>query len=84
MVQSAEEAKKEIRAKRQLDQEDEGREQRIEVRRQQRLKQEALKRAKRRKRMVKMAAAWVGVIFVLFLVATWFSGDLVAWLHKFG
>ena len=84
MVQSAEEAKKSIRAKRQLDDEDEGREHRIEERRKQRIKQDAIKRAKRRRRMVKLSLAWVGVIFVIFFGVTWFSGDLVAWLDKFG
>ena len=55
MVQNAEQAKKAIQSKRQLDDEDEGREHRIEERRKQRIKQDALKRAKRRRRMVKPA-----------------------------
>ncbi|MBT3550342.1 MAG: hypothetical protein HOO19_13285 [Rhodospirillaceae bacterium] len=80
MAQSAQEAKKAIKAKRQLDNEDEGREHRIEGRRKQRMKQDAIKRAKRRKRIMKMSAAWVGVIFVIFLAVTWFSGDLIAWM----
>jgi hypothetical protein len=80
VAQSAQEAKKAIKAKRQLDNEDEGREHRIEGRRKQRMKQDAIKRAKRRKRIMKMSAAWVGVIFVIFLAVTWFSGDLIAWM----
>lgn len=84
MVQNAEQAKKAIQSKRQLDDEDEGREHRIEERRKQRIKQDALKRAKRRRRMVKMSAAWVGVIFVAFLAVTWFSGDLIAGFDKIG
>jgi len=44
------------------------------------MKKDAIKRAKRRKRIMKMSAAWVGVIFVIFLAVTWFSGDLIAWM----
>lgn len=69
---------------RQLNDEDEGREHRIEERRKQRMKQDAIKRAKRRRRIVKMSLAWVGVIFFLFLGVTWFSGDLVSWMKKYG
>jgi hypothetical protein len=84
VAQSAQEAKKSRQDKRQLNDEDEGRELRVEERRKQRLKQDAIKRAKRRKRMVKMSLAWVGIIFVIFLSATWFSGDLVSWMESFG
>ena len=84
MAQSAQEAKKSRQDKRQLNDEDEGREHRVEERRKQRIKQDAIKRAKRRRRMVKMSLAWVGVIFVTFLGVTWFSGNLVSWMEQFG
>ena len=84
MAQSALEANKSRQDKRQLNDEDEGREHRVEERRKQRIKQDAIKRAKRRRRMVKMSLAWVGVIFVTFLGVTWFSGNLVSWMEQFG
>ena len=84
MAQSALEANKSRQDKRQLNDEDEGREHRVEERRRQRIKQDAIKRAKRRRRMVKMSLAWVGVIFVTFLGVTWFSGNLVSWMEQFG
>ena len=64
-----------------LDDEEEGREKRIQLRKQQRLKAEVEKKARKRKRMFKVAGAWIGVIIVGFLVVTWFSKDVVSWFH---
>jgi len=64
-----------------LENEAESREKRIKMRQEQRLKTEAALRIKRRRRMFKVAGAWIGAIFVVFFLATWFSTDFVNWLH---
>lgn len=67
----------------QLDHEAEDRTRRIKIRRQQRLKKEAAARIQKRKRMLKVATVWVGLIFLGFLAATWFSADFVHWMDSF-
>lgn len=64
-----------------LEDEAEARENRIKMRREHRLKTEAATRIKRRKRMFKVAGAWIAAIFVVFFAATWFSADFANWLH---
>ncbi|MAF47036.1 MAG: hypothetical protein QGH73_03405 [Rhodospirillales bacterium] len=66
-----------------LDHEAEDRSRRIKIRRQQRLKKEAAARIQKRKRMFKVAIVWVGLIFLGFLAATWFSADFVHWMDSF-
>lgn len=73
-----------LRANREvLDAEAKDRSRRIKVRRDQRLKKEAIRRAQRRKRIFKLAGVWIGLIFIGFFAATWFSADFVSWLESF-
>lgn len=65
-----------------LEDEAESREKRIKMRQEHRLRAEAIARLRRRKRMFKVAGAWIGAIFIAFFAATWFSADFANWLHE--
>lgn len=65
-----------------LDTESKDRTRRIKIRREQRLKKEAMQRIKRRKRIFKLAGVWIVLIFLGFFAATWFSADFVNWLES--
>jgi sRNA-binding protein len=64
-----------------LEDEAAAREKRIQIRRERRLRAEAVIRIKRRNRMFKVAGAWLAALVVGLLVAIWFSTDFVTWLH---
>jgi hypothetical protein len=65
-----------------LKREADSREGRIKMRREQQAKKDAARRLAKRKRMFKVAGAWLGVIFVGFLAAAWFSPAFINWLHS--
>lgn len=81
LAKRREQQKKRQQEKMLLDDEEEGREKRIQLRKRQRLKADAEKKVRKRKRMFKVAGAWIGVIFVGFMVVTWFSKEFVSWFH---
>ena len=64
-----------------LKREADSRESRIKIRREQQAKKEAARRLAKRKRMFKVAGAWLGMIFVGFLAIAWFSPAFINWLH---
>lgn len=51
------------------------------ISREQQRKKELARKVAKRKRMFKVAGAWLGVIFIGFLAAAWFSPALINWLH---
>jgi hypothetical protein len=64
-----------------LKREADSRDGRIKMRREQQRKKELARKAAKRKRMFKVAGVWLGIIFLGFLAAAWFSPDLIKWLH---
>lgn len=64
-----------------LKREAESRESRIKLRREQQQRKELARKLAKRKRMFKVAGAWLGVIIAGFLVVAWFSPALINWLH---
>ncbi len=64
-----------------LKREAESRDSRIKIRREQQRKKELARKLAKRKRMFNVAGAWLGVIFIGFLAAAWFSPALINWLH---
>ena len=67
-----------------LKREAESRDGRIKIRREQQQRKELARKLAKRKRMFKVAGAWLGVIIAGFLVVAWFSPALVTWLHGIG
>ena len=67
-----------------LKREAESRENRIKIRREQQRKKELARKLAKRKRMFKVAGLWLGIIFIGFFVAAWFSQSLVTWIHGLG
>ncbi len=67
-----------------LKREAESRDNRIKMRREQQQKKELARKLAKRKRMFKVAGAWVGVLIAGFLVVAWFSPALVTWIHGLG
>jgi len=56
---------------------------RITTRRGQQAKKELARRAAKRKRLFKVVAIWVGIIFVGFIAAAWFLPGVITWLKGF-
>ena len=65
-----------------LRREAESRDGRIKMRREQQRKKELARKIAKRKRMFKVAGAWLGVIFLGFLVAAWFGPVIINTLGK--
>lgn len=63
-----------------LKREADSRDGRIKMRREQQRKKELARKLAKRKRMFKVAGAWLGVIFIGFLAAAWFSPEVIKWL----